>query len=614
MSGQYWWKEEQPHLVVSELLNDIDTRQESRMRNNYINLRLYGNMDSHDNVYGNFFRTPHSSGKSDRLTLNVIRAIIDTADAKMSKNEPLPTFLTDGGDWSEQRNAEKLNKFIKGLFSYAEVWKVGRQAKRDSMIFGTGVIKVLEGLDNKGRPCVQVERVLPSEIVVDTQDGIYGNPRQMHHVKFIHRDVLKQMFPGKEKEIDDAEDCVVSDVAFGTGKKVANMVRVAESWHLPSGPNAKDGKRVITISSATMLNEAWNHDYFPFAFLRWSSPVLGFYGTGIAEELKGIQVEINKTLKTLQTSMHLTAIPKVFVEAGSKVIKQTLNNEIGGIVTYTGDKPDWQSVAAVPPELVNHINFLYNKAFELSGVSQLSATSRKPSGLDAAVALREFNDIESDRFMTYGKAYEQFYIDVAELLIATMKSVQSKGGVTTVKVPGSKFVETIDWKDLDFSEEKYIMSVFPVSSLPQSPQGRIQWIQEMLQAGLIDAKTGRRLLNFPDVDAEMEMEDSYQEDILYTLDMIVDNGEYLPPEPLQDLEYGIRRFQQAYLKYRQIGLDEDKMELIRTWIVQANEILNPVAQPTTLPGEGEAPVIPAEAPVEPIAESEAPPVSELLPV
>jgi hypothetical protein len=48
----------------------------------------------------------------------------------------------------------------------------------------------------------------------------------------------------------------------------------------------------------------------------------------------------------------------------------------------------------------------------------LSAAAQKPAGLDSGKALREYNDIESDRFMTIGQAYERYYLQLAKLDIS----------------------------------------------------------------------------------------------------------------------------------------------------------------------------------------------------
>ena len=67
------------------------------------------------------------------------------------------------------------------------------------------------------------------------------------------------------------------------------MVKVIESWHLSSGPKAKDGKHTI-CTNATLFKEDYDKEYFPFVFFRWNVRPVGFFGQGLAEQLQGLQL------------------------------------------------------------------------------------------------------------------------------------------------------------------------------------------------------------------------------------------------------------------------------------------------------------------------------------
>ena len=116
--------------------------------------------------------------------------------------------------------------------------------------------------------------------------------------------------------------------------------------------------------------------------------------------------------------MHLVSVPKLLVEASSKIVTAHLNNKIGGIIKYAGTPPTYAPLGGIPAELFSHLQFLVNKAYEISGISQLSAQSLKPSGLDSGKALREYNDIETERFMSVGMRYEKVFMDAAEIIDA----------------------------------------------------------------------------------------------------------------------------------------------------------------------------------------------------
>ena len=46
-----------------------------------------------------------------------------------------------------------------------------------------------------------------------------------------------------------------------------DLVRVRESWHLPSGKGAKDGKHVVCVKGATLLLEEYDSELLPHVIL-----------------------------------------------------------------------------------------------------------------------------------------------------------------------------------------------------------------------------------------------------------------------------------------------------------------------------------------------------------
>jgi hypothetical protein len=45
----------------------------------------------------------------------------------------------------------------------------------------------------------------------------------------------------------------------------------------------------------------------------------------------------------------------------------------------------------------------------------MSASSQKPAGLDSGVAIREFQDIETERFALVSQNYEDCYISIEHI-------------------------------------------------------------------------------------------------------------------------------------------------------------------------------------------------------
>lgn len=567
-----WWKAKKSvdlYEKVHGLLAYLNQNQGHRSTRNLRNVRMYGNFDINNLQAYSFMRKESSYSVQNRVTLNVVRSMVDTATSKITKNKPIPTFLTSGGDWNAQQKAKDLSKFVEGMFYSTDLYKLRTASFKDGCIFGTGAVKIFK----QGKK-IKAERVFPEEIIVDDVEGFYGSPRQMHQTKYIHKDVLISMFPDKRGAIETVNE---QRSGYNSIKpKHTDLVLVVESWKKPSAEGLKDGRHVITIANATLLDEKYEKMYFPFIFDRWNDVPFGFYGQGLADQLEGIQLEINKILRTIQISMHLVSIPKIFVEAGSKVVESHLDNKIGGIIRYAGTPPTQGQLGSIPRELFQHLEYLYNRAYEITGISQLSAQSSKPTGLNSGKALRIYNDLESERFMDVATRYEAGFIEAASIMIDFAKELdeeyKSEGGFK-VLIHGKADIKELKWSDVDLERDQYVMKMYSTSALSKSPAGRLQEVQELLEAGFIDVDQGRKLLDFPDLENYYNMATASTSDIEKQIQMIMDDNKYQSPEPFQNLAKGIEMFQSAYLYYKAKGAPESKLELMRRWMDDANDLM-----------------------------------------
>jgi hypothetical protein len=607
IDGNRWWLANKKNLYqeLFAYVSKLDSRQQYRVADNLTFARLYGNYDHVGLDAFNYSRAVSSYNVSNRVTLNVVQSMVDTVVSKVTKNKPKASFLTSGGDFSLQSKAKKLTKFVEGIFSFTDFYQLAALAFKDSCIFGTGCLKIF--VENGE---IKAERVFIGEIKIDDIESYYGKPRQVHQEKWLSKDVVKAMFPGFELEIDNASYPDEKTFQNVQGSRLKDMVRVIESWHLPSGPNAKDGKHTICISTATLLDEPYYKDYFPFVFFRWNTRPVGFFGQGLAEQLQGIQLEMNKILRTIQVSMHLVSVPKLLVEASSKIVSSHLNNRIGGVIKYAGTPPQYAPLGGIPGELFSHLDRLFSRAYEIAGVSQLAAQSQKPAGLDSGKALREFNDLETERFMSVAKRYEKCFMDAAEIMIETAKDLYELKGDYKVKAKDGKFIDTISWKDVNMDADKYMMQIFPTSALSSTPAARLADVQDLLAAGFIDKEDALKLLDFPDLEAAMNLLNADSNNLERLIETMMDEGKYFPPEPYQNLENAVRKVQQAYLLYRMQGAPEDRLELLRQFMEDCQNLIEKAAQPEGPPmpmSGGPGPEAGAPAPEAPTPQAPAGP-------
>lgn len=565
-TDDHWWDLGGDELAatISGIIKFLDSHQ-SRVSRDVELVRLYGNASlmGLNGLSSSQFASINQPQK-DRVTYNAIASALDTVTAKIAKSRPKPLFLTSGGDYKMQRKAKKLEKWVEGVFYENDAYALGTKIFKDGGCWGDGLTHVYSAY---GR--IKFERVLPMEIKVDEVEGFNGTPRQMHRVKDVDRGVLMAAFPECKKMIKLAPRNAYS--YRGQTENISDTVTLRESWHLPSRPEAKDGRRVLTLGNGTIDVFDWNRDHFPFARFCWNPRLIGYWGQGAVETCESLQLQVNKVMWLMQRSFHLAGTFKILLENGSKVVPAKLNNDVGAIINYTGTKPEYVVPPIMPQEAYQYLLQCKNNIYEQFGASQLSATAQKPPGLDSGKALREYQDIESERFMVIGQNYERYFMDLARLSVEEMREMAEEDPNYEVMVPGKKrSTENINWKDVALDEDDYVMKLYPISSLPSDPSGQLSTISEYIQAGMMKVRTGRRLLNFPDLDAEEELADAQENYIHKIIEEIIEDGVYTPIEGYDDLELAHELSLEYYAQSKCNGLEEDKLDLLRQFIEDVN--------------------------------------------
>lgn len=532
----------------------------------------------------------------DRLTYNIVQSCIDTVVSTVTQNKPKPMFLTSAGDSKMQRKARKLDAFCYGLFYENKLYKMAPKCFRDGCVFGEGIIHPYA---KNGRVCY--ERVLPYELLADYLESHYGEEStlSLHRIKNIDRTELSEAYPDEAEAIATMTN--TSTFISAANKSVGDTLTVVESWRLPVGN--KPGRHTIVTANKMLFSEDYMDPFFPFAIDRYNPRLYGFYSQGMAEQLVPIQIEINRTLISIQRSLYLGGTHKIFVKAGSKVIKSHFDNLLGTILEYAGDTaPNYVVPQLVQPEIYAHLNSMVGMGYQLPGVSQMQATSMKTPGVNSGRAMRTEANIHSQRFSTVGDGYADVFVDLARITVSVARKAYTQNPKLEAKVPGRRFIEKINWKDVDLENDEFVLQIYPVSKLPTDPEGRLAAIQEMMEGGLITPEVGRRLLDFPDLDAEENLGNATQDYLHKILDDMVEDGKFTPPEPFDNLVQAQKLALEYYAQGKLNNLKESRLELLRRFMRQIGT-LEQMANP--------APVLPP-APV-PQANPAPAPVSDLVP-
>jgi hypothetical protein len=590
-----WWDETGPQCAqaVTAAVRFLQKQQVNRVRQQSISARLYGNIHSANAMganYSHFIGTGQRTATKDRVTYNVTQSAVDTLTARVGETKPRAYYLSSGGSYKQQKYAKKLNQIVEGIFYETHTYDLGLKAFRDSAIWGDGFVHVF-GRGGK----VRHERVMSAELWMDETEAQYGNPRTIHRVKVIDRDELIGQFPKSKAKILSADRA--TDTMARSNASISDMVTVAESWHL--GVMDEKGKMSGGLHAVTLVGadhmltepEEWEHNFFPFARIPWCERPLGYWSQGLCEQLQGQQIELNKNLWLIQRSMHMAGTVKVLIANGSKISKESINNEVGTVITYTGNKPEWVVAQPIHEIFVQNVERISQRMYHQAGVSEMSAAQKKPAGLNSGRALREAEDIESDRHRTISRQNDNLYMQIAALDLIIAKGMAERGELLPVKVPGKLAYNDIDWskdlKGIDTSE--FIQQCFPVSRLPRDPSGRLQTIQEYIQAGVISPRQGRRALDFADIDSIESLANAQEDLITSVLDAMVDDGKYEPPEPTDDLSLAKEMVVEYIQKFRTLDLEPERLDMLRNWSSQVDALVARAAPPMPAGSPGVTP-------------------------
>lgn len=535
--------------------------------------------------------------RSDELAWPIARSIVDTACTKVySRSRPRPRIVTTGGTYYERQQARALDKFLEAQYRqpfgiHENLWELTEQCGEDCAKTGVGVAKVFAGESR-----LEVERINYLELFVDEEEARGGRVRNLFHRYPYSREALIDRFPNKRGTIALADRYDPKNAGASRGRQVmADMVEVTEAWHLGCGD--EDGRHVIVVGGANgsevLVDEPWKRQTFPFAFLRWDPEPFGFWATGLCYVIGPMQGQINRTVGDLAKNARLNSSGFYLEHEDSEIGDQLGTNTPWQRVTWKGSIPP--SPVIPPPFSPGHLQWAdvqADKCWEFSSVNRMSATGRKEPGITAGVAMREMNDIESERLKPKAVRYENFHVAIGRLAIAAMTELYESGkGDPDDKSPntfddwsGAGFLKTLKWSEIKLPEDMYTVSVYAASSLPSTPYARKQSIAEDFELGLIDAQERQRRMRDLDLDAFANV-DNAQYDLveatigryLYARDQehLDKLGGTLPPDPeFPDFPRAIQQVRQCLLSEMAHGdIPEFNQQLLREYIEQCDELM-----------------------------------------
>lgn len=563
-------------------INDLKKYKDkyiSKWRRNY---RLYNNTPDctlenmkDPSVIGLFqnSRNRIESDTSQTPSLNVVRSCIDTLVSKISESTVRPFFNTINGSFRDITICKQAQQFFDVFYDIQGVNKTVSEAFKDSCIFDTGVIYIDE--EN-----ISVSKALPFQVFVRPSEMTYNKITRIYYER---KDYPVVLLPGKVYSKFKKKELEYVD--YGIYYDIINKVKV------------------YTANGKFVMEEKYDKEVVPFIFLHYSVPTFGSSSLSIADLLSGIQEEINILMDKIKTASQLNPALTFFVPEGSSIKTAQLNNRIGNIVSYKpiggmGGSPVTSTTPAfIDSQYLDLLDNLVQKAYEMVGISMLSAQSKKPVGIESGIGLATLENVESDRFETQLKQVIHAYVNIARVCIKVFDNDKDI-------LPSDKCRVSIKWKDIVKSEKNFSIQFSSADSLSKDPSVKLQQLQALAQAGVIQTSRIAQLMELPDLETGYNIAQNATNAVMRVIADCVENENYNIPDfvPLELVkEECTNAMLSLYACNENNKNGEDIEKLMKLYEIAENretELQTPIEEPLVQNG-GEVAAEPTPTPQEP---------------
>ena len=534
------------------------------------------------------------------VSANVVQSVIDTAQALVVQKRPRPFVIPRKGSYSLRRRCKRQQLYLDGAFEQSGLYRKMDSMFRDACIYGDGYMYPYLSGDKLACKALKID-----EVFVDLTDGQDNEPTEIHWVHAEPRRKLLRMYPEMAKEINEARSAWSNDKAHMVR---GDRVEVVRSWVLPTEPGAGDGRYSVCMVTGNLEVGEWKRDYLPIVRFQWREPTYGPYGSGIAKAIFGLQRGVSDIHRGIMKSIKTFAAPRVWVSKLAGVNAKAITDEIS-VNEYSGEKPIFDTPPAASEDVYRWQQWLIDYSFKQEGVSQLSASSEKPAGLNAAVALRTYHDIETNRFALVGQRWEGAHLQCARIFLDI--AAESK---IPILCRGRSSLEMLEWDDVSTREDESSVEIWPTNILPADPAGQMQAAQELTASGFMPRDVVLSQMRLPNITEWFDEETAARDEIEMLLGKILEDGVYIEPDQVGDLQLCLKLASSAYLRARADEEEPAKVSMLLRFLDRVVQLvqdsLPPAAPPAAppVPGAtlGQAPQ-PPPAPLAPQGSGAVPP-------
>lgn len=421
---------------------------------------------------------------------NVIASCIETLCSKIASQKVRPFFNTVNGTFKEMQIAKQAQIFFDMLYEENNVNEIITDAFRNACVFDKGIVKISDdGITNR----------LPWNVFFDPREVTYNQ------ITYVAEKLPKT--PGR-----------ILELKYGI-KADRNLDYTVYEYY--------DVMEHIKAIYVQELNKVVSHEYkpniIPYLEIHYTNPVKGDTSQSVVDQLYGIQTQIDELLAVMKDSIAVNPGMTLLVPRSSNIKTNMLSNRTGQIIQYdpipgqTTSPVTYATNDIISPQFVQLLDKLKNDAYEIVGISQLSATSQKPSGLNSGVALNTMEDIESSRFETQLNSVVRLYVDVAK---ACLDIFPPEIDI----LPDDLNRANIKWKDIVEARNNMKIQFSAAESLSKDPSEKLKQLVALSQAGVIPQSHIATLMELPDLQSGYNLANNAFNSVYTFIDNVLVSG------------------------------------------------------------------------------------------
>ena len=421
---------------------------------------------------------------------NIIASCIETLCSKIASQKVRPFFNTVNGTFKEMQIAKQAQIFFDMLYEENNVNEIITDAFRNACVFDKGIVKISDdGITNR----------LPWNVFFDPREVTYNQ------ITYVAEKLPKT--PGR-----------ILELKYGI-KANRNLDYTVYEYY--------DVMEHIKAVYVQELNKVVTHEYkpniIPYLEIHYTNPVKGDTSQSVVDQLYGIQTQIDELLAVMKDSIAVNPGMTLLVPRSSNIKTNMLSNRTGQIIQYdpipgqTTSPVTYATNDIISPQFVQLLDKLKNDAYEIVGISQLSATSQKPSGLNSGVALNTMEDIESSRFETQLNSVVRLYVDVAK---ACLDIFPPEIDI----LPDDLNRANIKWADIVEARNNMKIQFSAAESLSKDPSEKLKQLVALSQAGVIPQSHIATLMELPDLQSGYNLANNAFNSVYTFIDNVLVSG------------------------------------------------------------------------------------------